>query len=41
MNKKYLMIGLPILMLGLVFAGILSYYGQTIQTITVESLVIL
>ena len=37
MNKKYLMIGLPILALGLVMAGVLVYYGMFSQTFTVVS----
>ena len=37
MNKKYLMIGLPILALGLVMAGVMAYYGMFSAEFTVVS----
>lgn len=36
MNKKYLMFGIPMLCLVLVSAGLLTYYGQIHQKVTVE-----
>ena len=37
MNKKYLMLGLPILAIGLVMAGVMAYYGMFSQEITIAS----